>query len=84
MSYILNEDVLKLILNQLTLRQKLQLERVSKQFQNCVKNVLQQQNQLLIENIFENFDVSAIGENFKKFSQSLQIKKCVKPLTFAY
>ncbi len=40
-----------------------------------------------LDHIFSSYNfvyVSAIGENLKKFSQSLQIKKYVKPLTFAY
>jgi hypothetical protein len=54
---------LELILSQLTLKEKLKLETVSKQFQNCVQNLLEKQNQLLIGGkSFQNFDNNFIDK----------------------
>jgi hypothetical protein len=68
---------------------------LKKIFENLSKNLTNHQKHFDTFELFDNYTeiedigvnleyVSAIGENFKKFSQLLQIKKYVKPLTFAY
>lgn len=55
-TYVMNDDVLKLILSYLPLNEKLKLQRVSQQFNYCVNELLQSQRGLSIGNFLNHCD----------------------------
>ncbi len=69
-SSVMNNDVLKLVLKNLPLSDLLKLERCSKQFLNCVTELLSEQNELKISGKLghylgvKNFNITIVKENF--------------------